>query len=70
MCRTCKGSGPMRPALLRLAALAAIGTMVFGVLTVACRLLLDSSSDVAPAAWGTVSATLAAAIAFHQLAQD
>ena len=58
----------MRPALLRLAALAAIGTMVFGVLTVACRLLLDSSSDVVPAAWGTVSATLAAAIAFHQLA--
>jgi hypothetical protein len=44
--------------------------MVFGVLTVACRLLLDSSSDVVPAAWGTVSATLAAAIAFYQLAQD
>jgi hypothetical protein len=42
---------------------------VFGVLMVVCGLLPDGPWDVVPAARGVGFATLAAAIAIHQLTQ-
>ena len=57
----------MRPALLCLAALAAMWMAALGSLMVVCGLLPDGPWDAV--AWATAWATLAAAIAIHQLAQ-
>jgi hypothetical protein len=59
----------MRPAFLCLATLAAMWMAALGSLMVLCGLLPDGPWDVVPAARGAGFATLAAAIAIHQLAQ-
>ena len=59
----------MRPAFLCLATLAAMWMAALGSLMVLCGLLPDGPWDVVPTARGAGFATLAAAIAIHQLAQ-
>ena len=57
----------MRLAFLCLAAMASAWMAFFGVLIVVCGLLLDAPWNIVPAAFGTGSATLAAAVALDQL---